>query len=333
MSKKKPLLIGVDDGYAQTKIYGHCPERGVVKYKMRSSARAGRDSLGTISGTGGISCYETPEGDVFTVSDNIEGESTRFDEFHTSTLNRVLVHHALLQSGFGGKELHLVTGLPVEDYFIEGVRDQEKIDEKKRNLMKPITGASSHVSLAAIKQVDVGCQAVASWIDWVLDEELNEVHDPSGSVAIVDIGGRTTDIAVVVGGASIDHARSGTENIGVLDVHAALARGLRQRFRVRERFSPSQIDEAVRTGHINLWGDQCNISDLLRDAKLEIEGKLAREIQRKIGYASNLNAVLFVGGGAQLFSGVADNFRNGAVVEDAEFANARGLYKYTRYFE
>lgn len=333
MSKKKLLLIGVDDGYAQTKVYGECPERGMVKYKMRSSARAGRDGLGTISGLGGVSCYKTPEGDIFTVSDSVEGESTRFDGFHTSTLNRVLVHHALLQAGFGGREIHVVTGLPIEDYFLDGLKDEDKIAEKRKNLMRPVTSISSSIALASIRQVEVGSQAVAAWIDWILDDDLNERQDPQGTVAIVDIGGRTTDIAVVVAGASIDHAHSGTENIGVLDVYEALARALRQRYRIRERFPMAVMDRAVREKTIPLWGKDNDVADLVRDARIEVEGKLAREIQRKIGYAANLNAVLFVGGGAELFRKVAESFRNGAVVEDPEFSNARGLYKYTRYFE
>lgn len=332
-SKKQPLLVAVDDGYAQIKLYGENPEGGkATTFKMRSSARAGREGLGTLSGTSVMGSYETPEGDIFTVSEAVEGESTRFDGFHVSTLNRVLVHHALLQAGYGGRSVRLVTGLPIADYFLDETKDEEKIREKSENLKKEVSLLTSSAALAKVVDVEVGSQAVAAWIDWVLDDNLQERKDPHGSVAVVDIGGRTTDIAVVVGGKSIDHARSGTENIGVLNVYATLSKALRQRFQLRERFPLEVLDQAARTGTIKLWGKDQEITDLVRGATREVEGMLAREIQRKIGYAANLNAVLFVGGGAEMFRSVADHFQNGEVVETPEFANSRGLFKYTKYF-
>lgn len=330
MTKKKNLLVGVDDGYAQIKLYGES-DRGPVKLKMRSSARAGRDGLGSISGTGGVGSYETPEGDIYTVSEDVEGESTRFDGFHTSTLNRVLVNHALMKTGYSGKSVTLMTGLPVADFFLEEMKDEDQIAKKRDNLLKEVVPTSSYNIMAKVEEVDVGCQAVAAWFDWVLNDELEEIHDPDGSVAVVDIGGRTTDIAVVVSGRDIDHAHSGTENVGVLDVYETLAKGLRQRFRLRERFPINHLDQAVRTGRIELWGEESDIRDLVRDAKMEAEGKLAREIQRKIGMAATLKAVLFVGGGANLFNAISKHFRNGHIIEDPEFANARGLYKYSKY--
>src|SRR3546814_9603399 len=49
------------------------------------------------------------------------------------------------------------------------------------------------------------------------DDRMEIIPDRAGSVAIVDIGGRTTD-CVVINDWRIEHSRSGTEMVGVLDV-------------------------------------------------------------------------------------------------------------------
>jgi plasmid segregation protein ParM len=330
MSKnKEPFIVAVDDGYAQTKLIGENPNgEGIVKQIMRSTVRPGKYGLGSFGG-GGISAYETEEGEHFTVSNEIESESTQFDGFHTSTLNRVLVHHALVDSGFGGSQVKLVTGLPVADYFLDDERDEEHIAAKSNNLNKQVT--SGDKPMPQIIDVKVGCQAVAAWFDHVLDDNLKQINQIEGKTAIVDIGGRTTDVAVVVNGQAIDHSLSGTDNIGVLDVYNALGKAIRKEFKIREKFPLEQLDKAVRTGKFLMWNKEQDVSELIEDVIIENEGKIAREVERRIGSGANLNAVVFVGGGSALFQSIANRFPNGVMANDPEFSNARGLYKFYKY--
>lgn len=330
MSDSK-LLVAIDDGYAQTKLFGDGPDGKPVKFVMRSSCRPGRYGLGAISGTGAVGSYETVEGDQFTVSEDIEAEDTKFDGFHTSTMNRVLVNHALVGAGYGGKDVNLITGLPVADFFVDDEKDVEKIATKQENLRKGVKLTSSSNPMPNIVNVRVGCQAVAAWVDYVLDDDMRERHDTSGAIAIVDVGGRTTDIAVVIGGQAVDHSRSGTENIGVLDVYGALAKAVRTKFKTRDKFPLAQMDEAVRSGAVKLWGQQHDVTDLVKSVISEHEGKIVREVERRLGSGSTLAAIVFVGGGSALFKSIAQRFPNGVMADDPEFANARGLYKYARY--
>lgn len=327
--KLKVLNVAVDDGYAQTKLVGEDPETGkMVKQIIRSSVRQGRSGLSSFNG-GGIDQYETEEGDVFTVSNEIESENTQFDGFHTSQLNRVLVHHALRKSGYAGRKVNLVTGLPVADYFLDDERDIEHIEAKTSNLKLGVKGSDGG-TMPIVENVRVGCQAVAAWFDYVLDDNLEQRADVRGAVAIVDIGGRTTDIAVVVGGNAIDHSMSGTENIGVLDVYNGVRKAIRREFKIKEKFPLDQLDAAVRTGEVKLWNKQHNVAELVEAVVGEHERKIAREVERRLGSAANLNAVVFVGGGSALFSTIAGHFPNGVMPEDPEFSNAKGLYKYIK---
>ena len=329
-TKNDFYFVAVDDGYAQTKLIGDNPDKPgeITQSILRSTVRPGRSGLGSFGG-GGISSYETEEGEHFTVSNEIESESTQFDGFHTSTLNRVLVNHALLSSGFGGRKIKLITGLPVADYFLDDEKDDDHIKAKSSNLNKGIT--SGDTPMPIITDVKVGCQAVAAWFDHVLDFDMSEKNDIAGRTAIVDIGGRTTDIAVVVNGQAIDHSVSGTENIGVLDVYNALGKSIRKEFKIKEKFPLDELDKAVRTGKMKLWAKEQDIQSLIDEIIIEHEAKIAREVQRRLGSGSNLNAIVFVGGGSALFQSIAGHFPNGVMADDPEFSNARGLYKFSKY--
>lgn len=329
-------LVAIDDGYAQTKLYGDNPNGGApIRLSFRTSVRSGRYGLTSMDG-GSTDAYRTEEGEVFTVSDSVAGENTQFDSFHISTMNRTLVNHALSKAGYGGHEVNVVAGLPVSDFFLNGETNQGKIAEKTANLHKGIERVGGKTPLATIADVTIGCQAVAAWVDFVLDDQLEYTlreQDLQKRIAIVDIGGRTTDIAVVVGGSQIDHSQSDTANIGVLDVYKALLAGIRTKFDIRDDFPTAVLDRAVRTGKIELWGEDQDVADLVEKAVAEIAGKVQREVERRIGDAASIFKVVFVGGGGALFASLPQSMRNGHLPDDPEFSNARGLWKFARLRE
>ena len=325
------MLAAIDDGYAQTKLFGEGADGSAKKFMMRSSVRPGRFGLMRLSGEGQIGSYQTAEGEEFTVSEEIEGENTQFDGFHFSTMNRVLVHHALAAAGYGDQEVVLVTGLPVADFFTKGHKDSARIAAKRENLLKGVKSVSGD-NLARIADVRVGCQALAAFVDYFIDDNLDERDVPVEKVAVVDVGGRTTDIALILDGAAFDPSRSGTENVGVLDVYTALSTAVQTEFKTRDEYPLALLDRTIRTGKIKLWGKPQDVSHLVALAVQEQQAKISREIERRLGGASDLDAVLFVGGGSALFKDISKLFPNGQQMEDPEFANARGLFKFARKF-
>jgi plasmid segregation protein ParM len=328
----KHFLVAVDDGYAQTKLYGETPEGYIKKEIIRSSVRSGRYGLTSITGVQEIGCYETEEKETFTVSSEIESENTQFDSFHISSMNRVLVNHALLAANYSGVKVDLIAGLPVDNFFTSGEKNLHKIEQKKKNLLKSVKNLVNPNMNTDIQSVRIGCQAIAAFVDYFLDENLNEKDVPVERVAIVDIGGRTTDIAIILAGSKFDEKYSGTANMGVLDVYNVVAQGIRKEFDTNDKYSLSLLDKVVRTKKIRLWSQDHDVSHIVDKAVLERENEIAREIERKIGNASNTDVVLFVGGGSALFKNIANHFRNGVIADDPEFANARGLYKYAKRF-
>lgn len=332
MSDQHAHLVAVDDGYAQIKLYGDAPSgRGIETFVMKSAIAVGRRGLGNIDGSESIDAWRTEEGSDFSVSDKIETEGTQLDSFHFSEMNRVLIHQALYRAGYGGKKVSLLAGLPVANYFDHGSRNDEAIKRKSDNLMRKATLTSSSDPSAEVVDVRIGCQAVAAYIDWMLDENLNEVKDIDSRIAVVDIGGRTTDIATVIGGSQIDHDRSGTANLGVLDVYRAVERSIQSKFKISDKFPLTYLDAVVRTRKAKVFGHVEDMSEIVATALSEQGSKIKMECERKLQQAATLDAVVFVGGGSALFSDLPKLFRNGVLTPDPEKSNARGMYKFFRW--
>ena len=97
-----PMSVGLDDGYAFTKLA--LPDGRLVAVPSR--ARLGRANVTWLDNAEQrIFEYET-EDQSFAVGE-VDGEPTYFDAYPFSGLNRAIVQHGLQQAGLGGLSLHL----------------------------------------------------------------------------------------------------------------------------------------------------------------------------------------------------------------------------------
>ena len=104
-----PMSVGLDDGYAVTKLA--LPDGRLVAVSSR--ARLGRANVTWLDNAEQrIFEYETDD-QSFAVGE-VDGEPTYFDAYPFSGLNRAIVQHGLQQAGLGGQSLHAVSGLPVK---------------------------------------------------------------------------------------------------------------------------------------------------------------------------------------------------------------------------
>ena len=101
-----PIPVGLDDGYAFTKVA--LPDGRLIAIPSR--ARIGKSGITWIDdGRQCIFEYET-EGSVYSVG-AVDGAPTRFEGYPASSLNRVIVQHALHEAGLAGRSIHAVSGL------------------------------------------------------------------------------------------------------------------------------------------------------------------------------------------------------------------------------
>lgn len=321
---KDLILVGVDDGYAMTKV----AIKGQV-FKIPSRARSGGSGISTIGGNNDSTdgSYLT-DGLEFVVADHIDGEGTRFDDYPFSSLNRVIVHHALRLAGLSGKSVKIGTGLPVAHFFSgpNATANINLIDKKNLNLRTPVQSTSGS-PCAEIVDACVLAEGVAAWVDYSVDDEGDVIINPSGPAAVIDIGGRTTDCVTILPGWKVDNKRSGTANVGVLNLMEDIKQKVSAKFDLMD-IKQTTLDNCLTTGTIKLWNKDYDIRDIVENSKKEIGEQILREIQRQIGRGQEFEKVLFVGGGAVVFDMLQKKYPNAAMPKDPEFSNARGILKY-----
>jgi len=220
-------FVGVDDGHYSVKIV---TDKGCFSFPSR--AKQGRHVINTKEQNAGM--YETEEGRTYTVNGSItDPQETRFDEYPSSQLNRVLVHHGLVKAGLAGKKVVLATGLPFDSYYIKGERNTPLISKKTQNLSKSVT--ADGVDMATVAHNMVTTEGIAAYMDQLMDMRGTPTAEckrlMSSTVGVIDIGGHTTDVAVMLpqdidsdGGVVVDVARSGSVKIGLLMLNDMLTK-------------------------------------------------------------------------------------------------------------
>jgi plasmid segregation protein ParM len=324
-----PIPVGLDDGYAFTKVA--LPDGRLVAIPSR--ARLGKSGVSWIrTGQQRIFEYET-DGAVYSVG-AIDGVPTQFEDYPTTGLNRVIVQHALQEAGLAGRSVHAVSGLPVSAFYrMNGERRRVGIEKKRLSLKQAVHPRLERLP-AAIAFIEVIPEALAAWYDHVIVTQADQVALDEARlavpIAIVDIGGRTTDY-VVVKDQGVVHASSGSLLGGLLDVKQHVANGIQERFDL-EQVGEQLLSHAVETGTVRLHGKDYDVAQLVDIAKRELVERLYAETRRQLGLGVELDQVLFVGGGAVALAGhIADWFPNQLIAEHPAFANARGMLKYLQY--
>ncbi|WP_199030744.1 ParM/StbA family protein [Ralstonia sp. ASV6] len=326
--------VGMDDGHFGFKLVTDDWQQ----FYLDSRVVRGADLISL--GDSEDNVYETETGELFAVSPTLPFIETTFAEYALSDMNRVLVHHALVKAGMGGQRVNLVTGLPVSDYFVANKPNSDFIQRKVNNLLgRHITNKNDSVVLARIERHNVVSEAIAAFFDLLFDKEGNqnaEIADlvANGAIGIADVGGKTTDSAVIInGGTTVDGRRSGTDNLGGLSLHKSVDAQLKHHFKVSS-LTPAKVDEAVRTGKLKLFGKFVDCAEIVEEEKAQLAKQIVAAIQRKMLDGADLERVYFVGGGAELLRDhLKGLFPHGEIVDDPQFANARGMLKAAKFLQ
>ena len=324
-----PVSIGLDDGYAVTKVA--LADGRVIAVPSR--ARVGTSAVTWIDGSSATIAEYATDAAVYSVG-GVDAAATQFDGYATSGLNRAIVQHALQTAGLSGCVVHAVSGLPVSAFYAaDGTQRRDAIDAKRRSLQQPVRCLSGALP-AEIAFHQVIPEALAAWYDYVIDDSHGDPNLDTGRaarpVAIVDIGGRTTDYVVVMD-RGIVHRTSGSLRAGLLDVKQQVGDALQTRFQL-ETLDDRVLHQAIECGVVRLSGTEHDIRALVDAANRELVEKLHAETRRRLGAGVELDRILFVGGGAvALAELIGQWFPNQVLAPLPAFANARGMLKYLRY--
>jgi plasmid segregation protein ParM len=337
-------VIGTDDGHDTVKsCLGWDTATGFQYGYHKSRAVAGLEQVVSLGVNKASGAYTT-EGQRFTIADGqglLRSLDTRMDGYPVSDLNRTLVTHALADSGLSETPVYLVTGLPVDQYYKAGAPNTELIEAKKASLSKPVERIGAGPGLAQIVKQGVVAEAIAAFYDALIhpdgkfDSDIEKLISRR-PVAVVDLGGKTLDIAVIAEKAqSVYNDRSGTANIGVLQLLDKVGERIKAEFQLNTNPPIAFVEEACRTKVYELFGEDKDVSHIVEPACSEYLAQVKNFFVSKAGDGADLGAVIFVGGGTALVRSVlgvdafADVYKGRRLIPDRpEFANARGMWKF-----
>jgi plasmid segregation protein ParM len=333
-------MIAIDDGYGEIKVTD-----GERVRTFPSRAISGRIVRSRFSDGGflvdGAPILES-DGAIFTIQDGANAEDTRFDDWPNSALNRILCRYAAMEMGMkeGGQ---LITGLPMSVYFKEdGEVNRNAVKARVASLKRPVV---QHLpdgvtrQLAAPERIKILPQGLAAIFDYIL---LNPEAEGIDMVGVVDIGSRTTDVAVYIlsnhEDSMIEMSRSGGFRRGVSDLVDAMALELQKSLRLAAQPPLASASQALRTGKFKVAGKLHNVESqrlhVLRTILPSILAEAESILSAGSGAAGlmDLDRILLVGGGAYLAQSIGIAlWEQGKIPDQPEFANVRGMAKLGRF--
>ena len=352
MSKPTEMIFcGADDGHDSVKL-AVCvlteeegtPTAKHLSYLTMPSKVANGVRSTSITGDDAGGIYRVGDS-KYTVSDSIatnEVIDTRSIEYPTSDINRVLVTDALIRANLRGKEISLVTGLPVADFFASGLPNRELIDRKKANLLtsgmpkeKAVHTFPTESLMPQITSHQVASEGIAAIYDFAINDDGSDNAEfldllDQAPVGVIDIGGKTIDMAVATigrGKPQIDLDRTQSLQFGMLRVSEEIARQLRIDYDVRD-LTPRAMHRVIAKKELLLAGQSIDVSASVIKALDAVRADFLGKLKAKWGDARDLARIIVVGGGAYLLKDVVNELYKHTVTREApEMANARGMLK------
>ena len=321
--------VVVDEGSTQVKI-SWFDQDGIKSMTLQAMVTG--EYVKAMNGKPNASSY-TVAGNEYAVNENARKVfDNKGEVYQTSHHNRVLVHEALRQAGFGGQDVDVICTLPIRQYYIGSTNkvDEKRVQKKKDNIMGEISPADPEVKLANIVRCSVSPEAIPAWFTILLDDKFDTIDEKWNmqNIMIVDIGGTTTDISLIDGeGNSI--ARDG-EEVGVLDLFEELNAIVVKETPVKA-IQRNSLDHVMRDRTYN----DTDLSTYIIKASAGIRYKILNKMMVMVPDSESLDAVVFVGGGSAIFGkelseaygNTANTYLN---TEEADLQVARGLVAYSR---
>ncbi|MFY0667783.1 MAG: ParM/StbA family protein [Alteromonas stellipolaris] len=319
--------VFMDDGYDQMKV-GYWADvdgkRTLVAFKYRTSVQMGRHLTAVMGSETGIYIID---GSSYTVSEYVENDATRNKRFAHSDFKIALVHHGLKVAGFGGKNVHIHTTLPISHFFRDGLPDADHINKVKTKFKAEAASADGE-QLALIVGHTIQSEAVAAFIAYMLRNGHENVEPIPGAIGVCDIGGNTTDLTVLVPGQQvmINHDLSSSREVGVLNIKDDLKKRIQHRFGF-DKIPSATISQALDVKKLTFLKQEHDIAEDVKMSKVDTAKRVLNVIDEILG-DQVLHLMLFCGGGTEcLKTELAEEYPTFESSDFPEFDNLLGLVR------
>lgn len=200
----------------------------------------------------------------------------------------------------------VVCGLPINQYkdnykFLEDLINKNKVKNIK------INGVARTLVIDNFKVYPEG---IGAYYNLNLNED----------VVLIDIGGRTTDIAYI---ADNKHQKSSTVAVGTLNIYKSIADIMNAKYSLD--LGLKDIDRIIDRGTLIIDGEKINLSFITSILK-ENFMKIKEDLDFK--FPARTEKIVLVGGGANLFrKAFINRYSNCIIANDPIYSNAKGFKK------
>ncbi|NWD57214.1 ParM/StbA family protein [Pseudomonas veronii] len=347
MKKAQPtvMLVADDNGYADHKLAFFTADGKIECLKVATSVQVGGSNMTSVDGNR-QNIYQVVDAEnnvvnTYTCSAAVtQPLNLRNANYPFVEPNRVLLHHVMVKAGLAGKNVKVGLTLPFGDFFnADGSQNVPFIKRAVENFEQNNVVTEKDALKVAIASAHMFPEALSAFYDWGLDEtggvlpRYEALEESDGSILIVDIGGSTTDIVcirMVDGSLMIDHAHSGTERIGVLDVKEQINTEYQKKYGSgghESHLSTRAVTKILETSKHRGGGRELDLSADVQAIIGQVSQRVVNYVESKAGKIGDYQAIHFVGGGAVVFKDALQKAVSFATIGD-EFANARGVLKY-----
>lgn len=227
-----------------------------------------------------------------------------------------LMKNAIQHSNPDSISIAITSGLPISHY---------KTDKGKlTNLIREV--AKNEAITVKVKVIP---QPLGSFFNLLFDEH-GGVQDEglvNSRIGILDIGFYTSDLLTIDNLEPVENQMASFEN-GVAGTLESIARDIEKAYDLRPDLH--KTEEAIRKGSIRVFGVDHDIATIVKQRLSEFAAEIEARAKTVWKSAADLDKAVLTGGGAALLKNHLDLYRHAIVIDDAQFANAVGYYKYAR---
>lgn len=224
--------------------------------------------------------------------------STTHVAFQYDDLNLLSVHHALLQTGVKPCPISILVTLPITEYYKadDCLKNEDNIARKKTNPMRDIS--LNKGELFTIVDVEVLPESLPAVLTTLMDSGVNEFTKS----LVIDCGGTTLDMGIIVGEFDDVSAVYGNAEIGVSMVTNAARKALSAADSdasslvanelIKRLYNREFVEEVINDISKVDW-----VLERIEDKITELGAAVAYEAKT---FTRNPNRIYLVGGGAML---------------------------------
>ncbi|SFV08437.1 ParM/StbA family protein [Alicyclobacillus macrosporangiidus] len=232
-----------------------------------------------------------------------------------------------------GEPLDVVTGLPLAHYETQRRALRQRLEETTGRVT--VQGRTVDVQVRSVRVIP---QAMGAMIASLLDPVTLELRNPAwtehgGYLLLVDVGTRTTGFVTfeTQPELALVNRLSDSVDVGVHDLHVALAGVFRQRTGETPPLSDRIYDELLARGEVAYGGNAVSVEPERTRHMERLGGFIVRRIVERMGAEAvrRVQTVFVAGGGYAIALPALQNaFPRVYVVPNPQMANAQGYWIY-----